>query len=231
MFCEAYNKPLSDAAASGEALSLSLQQHLASCDFCHAAFAEEQSLFAAIDSGLHASANSEVPATLIPRVHVALNNEPLPQLGFQKWIFAGAIVSCALVVAITLQLRHRDAPVPVRTITAQTATAPSPRRENLHPFVPSAAHENPRRTREAKPAQPSPGDRATSSAAEVLVPDEERAAFAQFMAHTSRAAMNVPARATPVPNAPQESVQILPVEIASLDLKPLEQKEGRQGQF
>src|SRR5215475_12928914 len=32
MFCEAYNQSLKDAVASGEALTLALQQHLASCE-------------------------------------------------------------------------------------------------------------------------------------------------------------------------------------------------------
>lgn len=231
MFCEAYKKPLSDAAASGETLSHSMQQHLASCGSCHAAFAEEQSLVAAIDSGLRAVTNSEVPATLIPRVRVAMNNEPAKQPGFQKWILVGTVVCCALVVAITLQLRHRDPPVPVRIVTAQTPTVPSPRRENLQPFVPSAAHENPRRASEAKTAQPGPGDRATSIAAEVLVPDEERDAFAKFLTRERTQPAKSTAAVLLAPEAPKNLNPLPPVEIASLRVLPLNGEEGTHGDF
>src|SRR5215470_3183095 len=115
MFCEAYNQSLKDAVASGEALTLALQQHLASCESCRAAFAGEQSLFAAIDSGLRAAANSEVPTTLTPRVHVAINNKPTPQprrFPLPVWGFAGAVVTAATVLAL-LYVPSRRPPIPV----------------------------------------------------------------------------------------------------------------------
>src|ERR1051325_302379 len=186
MFCEAYNQPLTDGAASGEQLSPALQQHLALCDACRAAFAAEQSLFAAIGSGLHAAANSEVPATLIPRVHVALNNEPVPQPYFQKWVFAFATLACVLVVAITLQLRHRDAPVAVKTATAKTSPRTSPLLTNALPSIPPATREIPRRSNRAEIVQPSPANTNASITAEVLVPDEERVAFAKFLTSERR---------------------------------------------
>jgi len=53
-------------------------------------------------------------ATLIPRVRVAINNEPAERLSFQKWIFASAVVTCALAATIILQLKHREAPIPFK---------------------------------------------------------------------------------------------------------------------
>ena len=102
MFCNAYNKSLTEAAAVGKELAPALQKHLSECEFCRNAFAEEKSLFAAIDSVLHTAANTEVPATLIPRVHVALNNEPVPQSrGFNfLWGFGGAAVTAAIVLGL-----------------------------------------------------------------------------------------------------------------------------------
>src|SRR5882762_3163702 len=119
MFCEAYNQSLMDAAASGE-LSPALRRHLAECEACHTTFAQEQSLYAAIDTGLHGAANSEIPSTFLPRVRVALNNEPLRQANFQTWVFAGAVFASAVIVAVIFSVSHRGVPVPATTATAQT---------------------------------------------------------------------------------------------------------------
>jgi len=181
MFCSTYNKSLTDAAASGE-LSPAQREHLASCEPCRAAFASEQSLFATIESGLRAAANSEAPATLIPRVRVAINNEPAQRPSFQKWIFAGAVVTCALAATIILQLKHREAPVPFKTAVTQTPARPSPQLGILRPSVSAAAPESSRRVNKSETVRPSPTDADGSITAEVLVPDEERAAFAKFLA-------------------------------------------------
>ena len=100
MFCEAYKQPLTDAAASGEVLQSVLKQHLASCESCRAAFDEEQSLFEAIDSGLRATTNSEVPATLVPHVRTAIAVAPQPRtFSFPLWAFAGAAAATAAIAA------------------------------------------------------------------------------------------------------------------------------------
>lgn len=233
MFCEAYNQSLRDAATSGEVLAPAQQQHLASCESCRVTFAEEQSLFAAIDSGLRAVSNSEVPATLIPRVHVALNNEPAPKrrgFALPMWGFAGAAATAAVIFALFhLPYRHPSSPIESARVSppsiAASASPPPPSGVNSssHGGVSQLQHERPIvvvASRGPKPKSP-----------EVLVPDEERVAFAQFMAHASPSPTNISARATLVPRAPQEIVEISRVEIASLEVRPLDPKEGRQGQF
>jgi hypothetical protein len=230
MFCEAYNQSLTDAAASGEPLSPGLQRHLASCDSCRVAFAEEQSLFAAIDSGLRAAANSEVPAALIPRVHVALNNEPAPQPTLQKWIFAGTVLTCSVVMAIALQFRHREAPVPVKTAKAQTSAPTPPRPANALP-MPSATREIPRQSNRAETAQASPESTDASVAAEVLVPDEERVAFAKFLASGRRLSSQSAVAVLSIPEAPKDLAPIPPVEIASLKVLPLDGEGENANKF
>ncbi len=225
MFCSTYNKSLTHAAATGE-VSAAQREHLASCDPCRAAFASEQSLFAAIDSGLRAAANSEVPATLIPRVRVTINNEPAQRPGFQKWIFASAVVTCALAATIILQLKHREAPVPFKTAATQTPARPSPRLRILRPSVSATAPESSRLVNKSETVRPRPTDAAASITAEVLVPDEERAAFAKFLAHEKGRAAESSAAVLLVPEAPKELVAIPPVEIASLKVIPLEGEES-----
>lgn len=140
MFCEAYNQPLKNTAANGEVPSPLLQQHLASCESCRDAFAEEQHLFAAIDSSLRAESNSEVPATLVPRVRVALNNEPVSdfrRLRMPVWGFAGATVAAAVIFGLLHSpSKHPSKPIePAGPTSISVAKAP-----------PSFSPVNPRRT-------------------------------------------------------------------------------------
>jgi len=178
MFCEAYDQSLRDAAASGEALSATLQQHIVSCDACRAAFAEEQTLFAAIDSVLHA-ANSEVPSTLIPRVRVAINNEPAPQgrsYSFIAWSSASLLLTAAIVLAVLyLPSSHRPTlVVPSRPFPIVAAKNSQDRA--LNPAPPSGVSAVQQKkpvilvtNRGLKPVTP-----------EVLVPPDEGAALARY---------------------------------------------------
>ena len=230
MFCSTYNKSLTDAAASGE-VSPAQREHLASCEPCRAAFASEQSLFAAIDFGLRAAANSEVPATLIPRVRVAINNEPAQRPSFQKWIFAGAVVTCAFAATIILQLKHRETPVPFKTAVTQTPARSSPQLGILRPSVSAAAPESPRCVNKSETVRSSPTDADGSITAEVLVPDEERAAFAKFLASEQIVSSKSSAVVLRAPEAPRDLAPLPSVEIARLEVLPLNGEEGSHGEF
>jgi len=72
MPCEHYQDALVVAAASGAAPEGELISHLDTCSSCCVVFAREQFLFAAIDSGLNALANAEVPLSFSPRVRVSI---------------------------------------------------------------------------------------------------------------------------------------------------------------
>ena len=233
MFCETYIKPLTDAAASGE-LSAAQREHLASCEPCRIAFAEEQSLFGAIDSGLRTAANSEIPATLIPRIRVAFNDEPAPlrrSFSFLVWGLASAAATAGVVLGLihlsskpALVEPSRPAPVAVAQNSPKRILPWPPRNPiSRTGAVSPLQHKRPAvliESRDSRPESP-----------EVLVPDEERSAFARYMAQISRSPANISVRAVLAPRGPQESVQISPIEIASLEPRPLDQKEDRQGQF
>ena len=79
MPCENYREALTEAAAADAVPSGELRSHLDACASCRVAFTEEQQLFAAIDTGVRASANAEVPASLLPRVRVQLNEQSVPE--------------------------------------------------------------------------------------------------------------------------------------------------------
>ena len=222
MFCEAYNQSLMDAVASNEVLSPALQRHLASCESCRTAFAEEQSLFAAIDSGLRAAANPEVPSTLIPRVHVALNNEPTPKprrFPLPVWGFAGATVAAATIFAMLyLPSRHPSHPIePVRVSpppAVAAANPPAPSAVNSsHPGGVSPLHHGMRATLEEV--------RVTAARfPEVIVAPEEGAALLRYEALLRRKS------ASGVQIASAKSLDLLrgikPLEISEIEFGDLE---------
>src|SRR5437899_12214836 len=122
MFCESYRKLLMEAAGSGETLPRELAEHLAGCAYCYAAFANEQALFRSIDGALQAATNTEIPASLLPRVRmqVALDstkvNRRLPVLAF----VTGGLVIGAIALSSS-SLRHSA----VSHSTAKEPAAPS----------------------------------------------------------------------------------------------------------
>src|SRR5258706_6490442 len=79
MPCKHYKDALIEAAASGAEPHAELRAHLAECADCRATFEQEQALFSAIEAGLHVTANSEMPGSLLPRVRERLDEEIAPQ--------------------------------------------------------------------------------------------------------------------------------------------------------
>ena len=98
MPCEKYREALTEAAAAGEyELSIALRAHLDACSVCRAFFAEEQQLFARIESGIHSVANSEMPASLLAGVRVRLGDRKAEEF---SWIRASALLTGAVVLLV-----------------------------------------------------------------------------------------------------------------------------------
>ncbi len=99
MPCENHREALTEGAASGAELQSAARTHLESCAPCRAFFAEEQALFGAIDTGVRAAANADVPPDFLPRVRVGLTGESAPR---RRWILAPATLACAAVLLIAV---------------------------------------------------------------------------------------------------------------------------------
>jgi hypothetical protein len=124
MSCESYKNALTAAAAGAPAAS-ELRSHLIACSSCRTALAGEESLFAAIDGGLHSVVNVEVPASLAPSVRARIAAGVAPR---RAWLPALALVSAATlaVVLIVVQVTHRteQSKVPSPIPTASRAPLP-----------------------------------------------------------------------------------------------------------
>jgi hypothetical protein len=109
MLCEHHKDALIETAATGSAPSGELRAHLAECDSCRAAFDEEQSLFGAIDSSLHAAANAEVPPSLLPRVRASLDEVAVanPRWSSSWFALTGAAMA-AVVLFFAISTRQNN---------------------------------------------------------------------------------------------------------------------------
>ena len=236
MLCEHHKDALIEAAASGVGLAdapasdtrmAALRAHLESCPSCRAAFDEEQSLFAAINSGLHAAANAEIPPSLIPGVRARLDETVAPRL---RWVpslvFASAGVTLALVVFLLARPHHtapEEAPKQgLVVVPAPTAPATKTNVERISPESTEIA------TVRVEPSLASRNSTnlhsAASSNPEVLVPSDEREGLARLVAAMNQrsdiaAALLVPAEKR------DALLSLEPVQIKDLEIKPLESTE------
>lgn len=230
MLCEHYKDALTDVAASGVAPCEELRAHLAECLPCREAFIDEQSLFAAIDSRLHTVANSEVPPSLFFRVCIALEQHTSRKSGwFSDALVLATAAGIVLAVFATLAIRRtRDgrerANIAVKTIVRPPKPAPS--QETM---------ESPDRL-----AKPSPATRsliARSLAAprrgdtvgglpQVLVPREQGALLASY-AKQWYGQKHAPLLVGEEASAPLEPLQVSPIQIPQLDVKPLAEQSSQ----
>jgi hypothetical protein len=223
MPCENYREALTEAAATDSAPSRELRSHLAACASCRAAFAEEQHLFAAIDTGLRASANTDVPPTFLPHVRANLEKVSDSQ---RRWtpflIFAAASATIVLMVFITTRPRHAMSDTQVRQIlSASPREKPetSARSEASGTQAIAASSHSYR----AEPLRnPPPANSGSSSQFEVLVPPEEREALARFISSQPERTEVVIAVVTPARDDKDMLLNVKPLEIAELAVAPLE---------
>lgn len=223
MPCEHYREALIDAAAVDSEPSRELRTHLDACASCRAAITEERQLFAVIDTGLRATANAEVPHSFLPLVRASLEDVSASQ---RRWtpflIFAAASAAIVLTVFIATRPRHARND----TQAKQILTAPSGERPanpdgvevtgTLAVTTPLRVHHLQQRKNSTAPSS------AASTQLEVLVPPDEREAFARFISsQLERTDVAIAVVATASDNK-DRPLSVEPLEIAELEVKRLE---------
>lgn len=228
MPCQHHKDTLIEAAANGSEPQGDLSSHLACCADCRAAFEQEQALFASIDAGLQAVANSEVPASLLPRVRDSLEEAPaLQRRWMQPLIFASVSAGIALLIFLMGRPYHT---VPENVANQGPIVVPTP--------VTSGADTNPRQISPADiqiaatGANHSQGARsstlrrsAASSKPEVVVPPDERVALARFVATLNERNDVATASLATAPGKKDARLSVEPLQIADMEIKPLEGME------
>jgi hypothetical protein len=181
MPCQHYKDALMEAAASGAEPQGELRAHLDACLDCRAAFEQEQSLFASIDSGVRVSANTDVPASLLPRVRARLDEAVAGHGWFTHW-FALASATVLLVAFFATRTVWRtnvvQKPVETAVKTSVTpleqnhdATIAPPAERNFVPQRPLGPAKNTRSRETLVSGKVTP---------EVLVPGDQEALLAEY---------------------------------------------------
>jgi hypothetical protein len=227
MPCENYREALTEAAATDSAPSRELRSHLDACVSCRSTFSEELQLFGAIDTGLRAAANADVPPTFLPRVRASLENASASQSRWTPFlIFAAASAAIVLMVFIAARPRQEIKDTQARPIFSV------PPRENPEinarneasgtPAIAASSH-----SYRAAPRRNSlSANSASSTRLEVLVPPEEREAFARFISSQQARAKVVIAVMATAPDEKDALLSVKPLEIAELEVLPLASLES-----
>jgi hypothetical protein len=222
MTCEKYKEALIEVAATGGNLAGRLDDHVGHCTQCSATLRRERMLFAAIDDVLRPRMNERPHAGFMANVRVEISKAALPKSRWNPmWALAGTALALALIAIAHPWARLRKEPVEaggleVSTIRAQQKTDFAQSEGGSTEDWDSRGRERQHRTKKFV------GRQAASREPEVLVPPDERIAFAQFVAHLRRRDDVAQAFVSPAAvDVNSEPSKIQPIEIAGLQLKAL----------
>jgi hypothetical protein len=218
--CGDYREALIDAAAGGAEPSLELRSHLDACGSCRLAFTEEQQLFAAIDTGLRVSANSAVPASLLPRVRASLGEQRITN---RVWVpIAATITAMAVIVMIVFVRRTlRESPAQAPQLTSVASNIP-PTKVPVVPGVGSPP-ESSSRTIGRKTVRQGRGTSLPQPALDtvVLVPSGQKETVDALLVGLTRGAVkSTNLIADEIEQTPQD-LRVLPLVIPPIEVKPL----------
>lgn len=224
MLCEHYKGALIEAAASGAAPSGELREHIAECASCRAVFGQEQSLFAAIDTGLHAAANAKIPPSLLPGVRARLDELATPRFRWvQPLVFAFTGVALGLVVFVMARPHLAAREEMAKKGPALASMPMHANREGTSPESTQIAAVPVKHTHASRNSTQSHS--AASSNLEVLVPPDEREAFARFVGVLNQRSDVVASRLAKVPEETDGLAALAPLQIPDIEIKPLEGTE------
>jgi hypothetical protein len=219
------------AASSGEPQG-ELRAHLDACATCRAAFEQEQSFFASIDAGLHVTANPEVPASLLPRVRVRLDEESVPRRGWfaNRLVLVSAAVLVVAFFAVRAVWHTNVVQRPVEMVGnagVPSQVTPSPR--NQIPVVVPPAVKNSDSPHQVAIAR-NRAEHGTSpmgkTMPEVLVPRDQEVLLADY-AQQWRLRKRAPLVSKDADATILALLQVAPIQIAELDVKPLAEEKSQ----
>lgn len=181
MACKQYNA-LSEMAAGGPAPQ-GLDTHVRDCARCGARLAELRQVLAVADQQMRELGTVEPSAAFLLQVRSAILEDAASPTGRMRWMWpsfaAAAVAGLAVVAVIANHSTHRDADtfqaqLPKPSVTAK-ASEPA-----TDPVLAEAAPA----PRELQPRHRKPG--AAAAKPQVLIPEEDSAAFVALIALVSR---------------------------------------------
>ena len=226
MSCEKYQAAISEAAAMQEASAM-LERHLNACASCQERYAEEQELLAAIDASVSRVVQADAGPSFLPGVRAAMEQERTVRGESRSWsVFRPAVALAAVCLAFAIFERVQPRPETMsqsaNVAPVVTRTAPALEALQLQTLRPQVRR--PAAIRRA--ASAAIGSRQTYGP-EVIVPPDERIAFAKFVrgvGQRNQVAIALTRTAPVIPSAFEASE---PLEIAELRIEPLSPGEAQ----
>jgi hypothetical protein len=203
-----------------------VREHVDICAKCQATMIANETLFAAIDSNLHERANSKCRGSFASRVETALNKQPERRRAIAPaWALASAAAILACIILGTQEFREHS-----RHSQVAGAAGPKLAQHNSRLSKPEIAHEGISMSKALPKHRPRNMqlDFHVVREPEVLVPPDEREAFAKFVAGSRQTQGLAQALLRPAP-AKEESFPLELIQIAQLEIKPLESQDDAQG--
>jgi hypothetical protein len=226
MPCEPYQNALIEAAASGIEPQGELRAHLVACAECRSALAQEQSLFSSIDTGLRATVNVEVPASLLPRVRTGIEAAPSITRGWiPSWLSvsaAAAIVVAFIAVYASRSTKVNQPPVTIATNSSSPAPEVLPTQIQNHNASPHAAANAVPTIQIVGTRNPAP----RHAMPEVLVPRDQEALLVSYSEQWSQR-KRAPLVASNFDPTNLSLLQISPIQIDQLDVKLMTEEHAQ----
>jgi hypothetical protein len=234
MSCEKYQDALTDLAAKGAEPAGDVRAHLDSCVACSSYMEQERFLLKSIDSGICSDVNAALPAAVVQRLQARLAQESaFERRVLGRWIFAGAgavFVAAALALLIARPVgRFRSHAKLEPTFAASVKPSEPAEASSI-----SAAVTNPRAliamaktTRQNSPEVLPATSSRNLHEPEVLVPSDEREALARFVNGLHGQPEIAEAFLAHAPRQSEPSFPLPLIQIAHLEIPPLEPSDDR----
>ncbi len=226
MACERYREELLGAAAGWlerECLA-GLDAHLRACSACREEYQRQQRLFAAMDEGLRERVNEELPLGFVARVRARVGEEAPPRRQwFTHWVPAwGAVAAAALAAGLLI----------VHTLRHDAGRQENPAIPVAHTVAPNVPGELPPLNPAKTPSKRVVGQgsrthtgiaKVAPAQPEVLLPAGQKRAMARLVEGLRSG--EVQGELLLAENRELQPVQIAPLEIGVVELKPLEDNQ------
>ena len=226
MLCDEYKDALTEAAAGADAPA-SLREHLDACARCRGTLAAQQTLFTVIDAGLRSRANVGAPANFDHRVRAALEMQASQKVTRYSSPFVLGSMATAAAVAIAILLMHNaNQNGKERTTDAveqaeMSVSHPAAVRGDSEELKPSSREVRNDRSTGLHARQRSNGAAAGNKNVEVLVPGGQEELLVKYMEGITVRRPRVVISASLQHEADMKPVEVSPVEISALVVKPL----------
>lgn len=223
MSCKQIQKVLIDLAARAAQPSAPVREHLAACASCRASFEREQFLFVCIDAGVRQIANAPIPTAFLQRVEARIAQEAAPQrIQRWAWLYVAAFSTAALLVVLLPLLRPHNPAQRVAFSVIPQRRQNAAQKESSPSSLTNAAPTTPRVAKHSAPS-------AATQSPEVLIPPDEREALARYVSQVSKDEPAASGLLRPARQNIDEHLSLDPLQVASLEVKPLEE-EARDGE-